>query len=107
MRTSKADRARIEKVAHRAVAAGANAEVHVNWFSVFLAVSMVHARTPLALQELLEADDFNFNHDVFGILRHIDGHSGELRDCFVPRFSASNRKDKKFAQRATAIQGKP
>lgn len=42
---------------------------------------------PLRLEEFFQADDFNFLHDFGGIRRHIDRESGQLRDCFVPRFS--------------------
>lgn len=42
----------------------------------------------LILKDLLEADDFNFGHDVFGISRHIDRENGKLMNCFLPRFSA-------------------
>lgn len=42
---------------------------------------------PLKLDALLKADDFNFSHDVFGIAAHIDRTTGELQDCFVPRFA--------------------
>jgi hypothetical protein len=40
----------------------------------------------LDLAALAAADDSDFNHDVFGIRRHIDRSTGELMDCFVPRF---------------------
>lgn len=43
---------------------------------------------PLRLDDLLQADDFNLAHDVFGIERHLDRTTGKLTDCFVPRFSA-------------------
>ena len=42
---------------------------------------------PLKLEALLEADDFNFAHDVFGIRRHLDRSTGELGGCFLPRFA--------------------
>lgn len=42
---------------------------------------------PLKLQELLEADDFNFAHDAFGIRAHIDRTTGKLQDCFLPRYA--------------------
>lgn len=42
---------------------------------------------PLKLQELLDADDGNFGHDVFGIRRHINRETGQLEDCFLPRFA--------------------
>lgn len=46
----------------------------------------------LDLRRLLDADDFNFAHDVTGIMRHIDRTTGELTDFFVPRFSAPKKK---------------
>jgi len=42
---------------------------------------------PLKLQELLDADDANFAHDVFGIRRHINRSTGKLEDFFSPRYS--------------------
>lgn len=42
---------------------------------------------PLRLQDLLDADDFNFIHDVAGIRRHLDRTTGKLQDMFSPRFS--------------------
>lgn len=42
---------------------------------------------PLKLYNLLEADDFNFAHDVFGIRRHLDRNTGKLEHCFLPRYS--------------------
>ena len=42
---------------------------------------------PLKLQELLETDDGNFAHDVFGIRSHIDRRTGQLQDCFIPRYA--------------------
>ncbi len=42
---------------------------------------------PLRLGPLLKADDGNFGHDVFGIMRHIDRETGKLGGFFSPRFS--------------------
>lgn len=51
-------------------------------------LSAVHANgNPLRLADLLAADDFNFIHDVFGIVRRLDRETGKLNDHFVPRFS--------------------
>lgn len=41
----------------------------------------------LRLQDLLEADNFNFSHDVFGIAHHINRETGKLDNHFLPRFS--------------------
>jgi hypothetical protein len=43
---------------------------------------------PLKLAELEKADDVNLMHDVLGIARHIDRDTGELTNCFLPRFAA-------------------
>ena len=44
--------------------------------------------TPLDLQKFLDFDDFNFNHDFYGIRRHIDRNTGKIKNCFLPRCSA-------------------
>lgn len=53
-----------------------------------MTVTAVHANgCPLRLADLATADDFNFSHDVVGMIRHIDTNTGRLRNCFVPRFA--------------------
>lgn len=42
---------------------------------------------PLDLERLAAADDYNFCHDVFGIARHLNRHTRQMEDCFVPRFA--------------------
>ena len=50
-------------------------------------VTAVHANgCPLRLVDLLEADGFNFTHDIFGINRHLDRETGKLDGRFFPRF---------------------
>lgn len=44
--------------------------------------------TPLKLMRLLNADDFNFYHDLGGIRASINRKTGKLDNCFVPRFAA-------------------
>lgn len=47
---------------------------------------------PLLLAELAEAaDNFDFIHDVFGIRRHLDRETGELTDCFLPRYAQTRK----------------
>jgi hypothetical protein len=55
--------------------------------SIALDLVIAHRQCPLDLQLLLDSDDGNFSHDVFGIMRHLDRNTGELRDCFIPRFA--------------------
>ena len=56
--------------------------------SLTMDLGAAHIACPMRLDDLAEADDFNFLHDVGGIMRHIDRTTGELTDCFVPRFAS-------------------
>jgi hypothetical protein len=51
-------------------------------------LAAVHALNPLRLQELAEADDGNFFHDMGGIAKNLNRRTGRLENCFVPRYSA-------------------
>ena len=50
-------------------------------------IAAVHIVNPLRLEELLNADDFNFFHDVVGIRDNLNRRTGKLENCFIPRFS--------------------
>jgi len=42
---------------------------------------------PLDLERMLEwPNKFDLAHDIWGVNRHIDHNTGQLRDCFLPRF---------------------
>lgn len=56
-------------------------------------ITAVHANgNPLRLAELLQADEFNFIHDLDGIRNCIDRETAQLRRNFVPRFSVPERR---------------
>lgn len=42
---------------------------------------------PLNLADLLDANDGDFGHDVFGIRKYIDRNTGKMMRCFVPRYA--------------------
>lgn len=42
---------------------------------------------PLRLANLLSAPSGDFAHDVFGIRQHIDRETGQLGECFLPRYA--------------------
>ncbi|MHB8927811.1 MAG: DUF6874 family protein [Bacillota bacterium] len=54
-------------------------------------LSACHADVPLRLDALAAADGFDFAHDVFGIMRHMDRETGKLGGCFLPRYAALDR----------------
>ena len=37
------------------------------------------------LEKLLKATDFDFVHDVTGIIKHLDVHTLKFKNCFIPR----------------------
>ena len=86
------DKATLEiegQVANRAIAIAKKAGVKLSKIDIMMDIDACHNNgCPLKFQELLEADDFNFSHDVIGIRNHIDRRTGQLGDCFVPRYSA-------------------
>jgi hypothetical protein len=50
-------------------------------------IEACHLSNPLRLKELLEADEFNFAHDIYGIMNNLNRETGKLQNCFLPRFS--------------------
>ena len=78
----------IVKITQRAIENAARVGYNLEYMTLEMDITLVHKHQGgLKLDELLAADDGNFNHDVFGIRRHINRHTGELEDFFVPRFS--------------------
>lgn len=72
----------IEKIAKRAL----ELELNDDSQCVMMDIQAVHCNdVKLDLQKLLDADNFNFAHDVCGIRRHIDTSTGKLTKCFLPR----------------------
>lgn len=51
-----------------------------------LDIQCVHETIGLRLEDMLGADDFNFLHDIYGIMDHLDRETGEMLDFFIPRF---------------------
>lgn len=56
-------------------------------------LTVVHATVGLRLDDLIEAEPFNFWHDISGIERHLNRDTGELENCFLPRYAAPQRID--------------
>ena len=56
--------------------------------TILMDLEAVHNRNPLSLQEFLDADNFNFAHDITGILLNMNRDTGKLKNRFLPRFTA-------------------
>lgn len=78
----------IVAIATRAVKLAKESDIELNLLHVAMNVTACHANgCPLRLQDLLEADDFNFIHDIVGIDNYIDRTTGKLTGFFEPRFA--------------------
>lgn len=83
---TKAEIITIGKIAHRAVKMADDAGIGYEYQDAMMDIEATHCNgCKLKLDVLLEADDFNFAHDVFGIRSHIDRETGELTGHFLPR----------------------
>lgn len=73
----------IAKIARRAAR-----ELRFDFLQTRWELILCHANgNPLRLAELLKAPRFDFTHDLIGIRDHLDKSTGQLKDCFLPRYS--------------------
>lgn len=87
-----ADRDLISAITERAWAIRARLNLDGSKMDLDMDITAVHANgEPLDLERLLNADPFNFSHDVCGIRNHINRNTGQLERCFVPRFAKGHR----------------
>jgi len=55
--------------------------------SLFMDLECAVDQSNLRLKDFLNADSFNFTHDVVGIQNNINRETKEFENCFVPRFA--------------------
>ena len=87
---SHADMQFISRIASRAFDLAQQFDAPRDMSGMMLDLIYGHACCPIDLQALLDADDSNFAHDVFGIERHINRQTRQIEGCFVPRFARRN-----------------
>lgn len=84
-----AERVLVENIAERARALDVKVNPDIKRTSLLtwqMDIIACHANgCPLDLVKLAQFGDADFAHDVFGIARHLDRITGELKDCFCPR----------------------
>lgn len=57
--------------------------------SLLMDINIAHKTFNLRLNDFLEADDFNFSHDIVGIQNHVNRESKTMEDFFLPRFAGN------------------
>ena len=74
----------------KAIALRAQRDLKLNRLDTLMDVTATHLNgCPLRLEELLEADAFNFVHDIIGIRNNLNRDTGKMENCFLPRFYTS------------------
>jgi len=58
--------------------------------TLFMDLENAHETFNLRLDDLLNADDFNFSHDITGIQENINRLTKEFENSFVPRYAKKN-----------------
>ena len=84
--TSKEDMKTISKMADRRLK-DESCQIMTNKMDLTMDIQATHISSPLKLNELLEAKNGDFFHDIIGIMEHINRNTGKLTDCFSPRYS--------------------
>lgn len=75
-------------IADRAVLEAADLGVDIDRMTVAMDLLACHCcGCPLDLYGLLTAKLPDFCHDVFGINKYLDRETGELTECFLPRYA--------------------
>ena len=96
--TSARDRLIINKIVKRAIKMAKTLDIEYEKQDCDMDITACHANgNPLRLQEMLDANDFNFCHDVFGIRNCLNRRTGKLMHMFSPRFSYHMKRKRKVA----------
>ena len=77
----------ITAISRRAQSLFDTAGIHFDHLSTTMDLEKVHEISPLDLGALLNADQGNFGHDITGIYNNFNRQTGQLENCFVPRYS--------------------
>lgn len=102
---SPADYALIVKIVLRAISM-MDDDATGDRLSLTMDITAVHCHDcPLDLEKLLAARDFDFLHDIAGIVRHVDRRTGKLKNHFLPRCARKEPKTPLSRKRMVPVIG--
>lgn len=81
---------KISEIAKRANALATSYDIDYPVLVAFMDLDNANKHIPLDLDKLMQFNEQNFGHDIFGIRRHLNRDTKELENCFLPR-SAKNQ----------------
>jgi hypothetical protein len=80
----------IHKITKRALTIAKEQGYRIDGLEMDMDITACHLNgCALDLGALADAPNFDFAHDVFGIRRHINRTTGQLEDCFLPRYATN------------------
>lgn len=86
---TKEDRELIDRIVDRAL----KLKIAPSRQTTEMDITAVHCNCGgLRLHDLINAQKFDFIHDIAGITRHLDRDKIKLTGCFLPRFAMPERK---------------
>ena len=85
MENRKEDFMTMAKIAERAEQKGL---IPFDRLSMIMDLELATEAFNLRLNELLQADDFNFAHDIIGITNNINRQTKTFENCFLPRYAS-------------------
>jgi hypothetical protein len=74
-------------IADRALKALTDADISATKLDCLMDIHYVDEVCPLRLREMLDADDYDFAHDIQGIYWNFNRETKQLENEFVPRFA--------------------
>ena len=74
----------ISRIADRAMDMYPGIREKIQWM---MDLETVHDKVELRLEELLNADDGNFGHDLAGIANNLNRATKKIENCFHPRYA--------------------
>ena len=90
MKAKKADLEKITAIMLRAASLLNLEDMGSDRLSLSMDLTACHVNgCPLDLDRLFEADEFDFKHDVVGIMYNINRKDGTLGNFFLPRYTAA------------------
>jgi hypothetical protein len=92
-KTSKEDHDIIVTIAERYIYLLKTADIPIpKKLDLIMDIEAVHNNgCPLNLDDLLNASDDDFAHDLIGIQVNLNRKTGKLENCFVPRYNKKER----------------
>lgn len=86
---SKEDTLLIVEIAKKAESFG----IRISRLNLVMDLTAAHMKCPLELTAMLNGSRFDFMHDVIGIVNNLNRETGEIENCFIPRYAKPSKED--------------